>query len=172
MKEIPEDLVTDTWQAASALPPEQAHREMEKAGREQPELLAFVLGSVMDCGQEAQELAVYLYFVIHKIFKNAAKNRLRPITAAKIKRRLTQNEDHLSRIEGAHPRFVERAAALETRPQPFVVKYLVEAIVEAPECGDPVDLTDEESGTLFLVLKTVIDLLDEERERAGKKGKR
>lgn len=165
MSEIPEEIVSSTWQAVAAISEKQAHREIEKAGREQSELLAFVLGSVSDCRPQAQELAVYLYFVIYQIFKNATKRRLRPIMESQIERGISGNEERLARLEGAHPRFQERAALLEMSPQPFVVQYLVDAIIEAPEDEDPLELTEEESGTLFLVLKTVIDLLHEERER-------
>ena len=46
-------------------------------------------------------------------------------------------------------------------------RYMVEAIVEAPDdADDPVEMTAHESGTLFLVLKTAIDVLDGAREHA------
>lgn len=167
MDEISEEIVTGTWQEAAALSPAQARREMTRAGQEQPELLAFVLGSVYDCRAPAQELAVYLYFVIHRIFQNAAKARLRPIREAAIEKRVEENEGRLARLEAAHPRFQERAAALELSPQPFVVQYLVDAIMESSEGEDPVELSEEEMGILFLVLKTVIDLLHGEGETAG-----
>jgi hypothetical protein len=167
MDEISEETVTRTWQEASALSSAQARREMTRAGREQPELLAFVLGSVYDCRAPAQELAVYLYFVIHLIFQNAAKAPLRPIQAAAIEKRVEENEARLARLEAAHPRFQERAAVLEMSPQPFVVRYLVEAIMESSEIEDPVELSEEEMGILFLVLKTVIDLLHGEGETEG-----
>lgn len=166
MIEIPEELVTETWQAMSAMSSRQARREMGEAGREQPELLAFVLGSISDCSPQAQELGIYLYFVIHNIFRNASQQALNPVSAAKIEQRLAQNEARLERLESAHPRFLERAAHLEAMHQPFVVKYLVEAIMEAPEGGDPLELTDQESGSLYLVLKTAIDVLDEEMKSA------
>jgi uncharacterized protein (DUF1778 family) len=170
MSEISEELVTKTWQAMSSISPVQARMKMGEAGREQPELLAFVLGSVTECRPGAQELAVYLYFVIYRIFKNGAEQSLGPISAEKIELHLTRNEELLARLEPAHSRFLERAAQLETRAQPFVVKYLVDAIMEADEGEEPVELTEEESGTLYLVLKTAIDVLDEEMERVESVG--
>lgn len=169
MKEIPEDLVTRTWQAMSQLSSAQARREMAGIGRQQPELLAFILGSVMDCRPEVQELTVYLFSVIHKIFNQSTKKKLRPVTAAKIERRLTRNEEHLDRLTAAHPRFQERAAHQETGPQPHVVQYLMDAIMELPDEEEPIILTEEEIGTLYIVLKTAIDLLNDEWERAENK---
>lgn len=165
MSEISEDLVTRTWQGMSEISSAQARIEMGEAGREQPELLAFVLGSVSGCSPEAQELAVYLYFVIYKIFKLGAEQSLGTIPAERIELHLTRNEKLLERLEPAHTRFLERAAQLETRAQPFVVKYLVDAIMEAGEGEEAVQLSEEEGGTLYLVLKTTIDVLDEELAR-------
>ena len=49
----------------------------------------------------------------------------------------------------------------------------VEAIVEAPgDENDPVEMTAEESGTLLLVLKTAIDVLDDARPRLEAGGRR
>jgi hypothetical protein len=63
-------------------------------------------------------------------------------------------------LEVAHDRFFERIARVQVSSQPFVIKYVVDAIFEAPEDEDPVSLTDEDAGLLFLLLKTVIDVLD------------
>ena len=166
MSEIPEEFVTRTWRAMAEISSAQARKEMARAGREQPELLAFILGSIMDSRSEVQELGVYLYFVIHTMFKHSTEQDFRPITAEGIERRLSHNEELLDRLVAAHPKFRARAPHLESGPQPHVTKYLVDAILEAPDAGDPVRLTEEESRTLYLALKTAIDLLDEERERA------
>jgi hypothetical protein len=43
-----------------------------------------------------------------------------------------------------------------------VVKYVVDALMEEEEGEDAVALTEEQKGFLFLLLKTVIDVLDQE----------
>jgi len=45
--------------------------------------------------------------------------------------------------------------------QPHVMRYVVESLMETEGGPYPVELTEEEIGTLFLVLKTVIDVLDD-----------
>ena len=53
--------------------------------------------------------------------------------------------------------------------EPEVMRYVVEAVMEAgDDPDDPVELTEEEEGMLFLVLKTVVDLL----HKAGGRGRR
>jgi len=135
--------------------------EMTRVTHLQPELFAFVMELTEEHGLPAHELAIFLYVVILRAFAKTASGDIRPIRPAAIEKRLEENEALLARLDGAHPRFLERTALSEISKQPFVVKYLVEALVEAPYGEDPVELSEEEGGTLFLVLKTVIDVLDE-----------
>jgi hypothetical protein len=135
--------------------------EMTRATSQQPELFAFLMELTEGHGLPAHELAIFLYVVILRAFAKTASRDIRPIEPAAIQKRLEENEALLARLDGAHPRFLERMALSEISKQPFVVQYLVEALVDAPYGEDPVELSEEESGTLFLVLKTVIDVLDE-----------
>jgi len=63
-------------------------------------------------------------------------------------------------LEGAHDKFFERIARVQASAQPSVIKYVVETLLEAPEEGDPVVISDEDVGFLFLLLKTVVDVLN------------
>ena len=51
--------------------------------------------------------------------------------------------------------------ALQTSRQRYVVKYLVDALMEEDEGEDAVALTEGQKGFLYLLLKTVIDILDQ-----------
>lgn len=67
----------------------------------------------------------------------------------------------MERLEGAHDKFLDRTASVQTSKQPYVVEYVADALMEKDEGGDAVALTGEQKGFLFLLLKTVIDVLDE-----------
>jgi hypothetical protein len=41
------------------------------------------------------------------------------------------------------------------------MKYVTETLIEAPEEEDPVLLTEDDTGHLFLIFKTVVDVLNE-----------
>jgi hypothetical protein len=43
-----------------------------------------------------------------------------------------------------------------------VVKYVVDAVMEEDEGEDAVTLTEEQKGFLFLLFRTVIEVLDQE----------
>ena len=67
----------------------------------------------------------------------------------------------MERFEGTHERFLDRIAPLQTSREPYVAKYVVDALMEEDEGQEVLALTDEQKGLLFLLLKTVIDALDQ-----------
>lgn len=157
---IPEAVVEETWLEVGALSEIQARRHMDQIARSQPHLLAFVLGKTADLRTDAQQVAVYLFAVIHRMFGKTA-GRLTRAKPSEIDATCERNEAFLGKYEHARERFLEKAAGSMIFSQPFVMKYLVEALMETPEGDDPVVLSDEETGLIFLVLKTVVDILDE-----------
>jgi len=67
----------------------------------------------------------------------------------------------MERVEGAHEKFLDRIARAQTSRQPYVAKYVVDALMEEDEGEDALVLTEEQKGFLFLLLKTVIDVLEQ-----------
>ncbi len=166
MGQISQELVETIWKEVSDFSSGRTEKEFERAAQRQPDLLTFVSVFTEELSPEAHGLATYLFFVIQRIFEQGTKRRIRRVGGPQIERQLEQNEKMLARLEHAHPRFFERVALTEASKQPHVVQYLVEEIMEAADEEDPIDLTEEEEGTLFLVLKTVIDVLDQARRKA------
>jgi len=170
---IPAQVVESTWTEFASLGADQARRRAEATARAQPDLLAFVLALTEELSPSAQELAIYVYHVIWEVFRRSTPRKIRRVKAGAVERQWVQNSQELERLAGAHSRFFEKAARDKTASQPFVFRYMVEAIMEAGEDpDDPIELTKEEEGTLFLVLKTVIDLLHEQRARMGGRAQR
>jgi hypothetical protein len=66
----------------------------------------------------------------------------------------------MERLEGTNDKFLDRIADVQTSRQPYVVNYVVDALIEDDEGKDALVLTEEQKGFLFLLLKTVIDVLD------------
>ncbi len=166
MEPISESMVEETWQEVAAFSPRRAEREMNRTAKKQRHLISFIAAFTEDLSREAAELAFYMFFTIYRMFQKSSSGDIRRIRGDQVERSLDQNENLLGRLGGAHEKFVERVAQVEASRQPFVMKYLVETLVEAPEGEDPVFLTEEETGALFLVLKTVIDVLDQATEAA------
>ncbi len=161
MRVIPEALVEETWREVGGFAPDQAVQEMENLGKRQPDLVRFMLELSEDLGEEAHELAFYVFFVVYRMFEKDHGKKIRKIPATKIIKSFEANQDYLERLALAHERFLERVAETEFWEQPYVLKYVVEALMEAPENPDPVHLSEEQFGFIFLLLKTVIDVLQQ-----------
>jgi hypothetical protein len=160
MEYISEELVDETWQECAGFSPERTQDEMVKISKSQPNLLAFMMEFTKELDQEVQELGLYLFFVIYTIFKKDSKKRIKRISPENIIKCYAENEKSIRKLEGAHEKFFERMADRQFSQQPYVMKYLVDTLMEAPDEEDPINLTEDDIGYLFLLLKTVIDLLD------------
>jgi hypothetical protein len=160
MEPIPEAIVEKTWQEVAGFSPDRAKKEMMKIGNSQPELLAFVTESSKEMGQEVRELAIYMFLVVYRMFQKAHR-KIKKISSEEIIEGYEHNEGLMERLEGADEKFLDRIASVQTSRQPYVVKYVADALMEDDdEREDAVPLTEEQKGFLFLLLKTVIDVLD------------
>ena len=162
---ISEELTEEIWQEVSAFSPMRGAKEMEKLGREQPELLAFMLEFSEDFPQDVKELAIYMFVVVYRMFRKPYGKTIKGLSAEQIMAAYEKNEDLILSLEGAHEKFYDRIAGIQISGQPYVMKYVVDTLVEMPDEDDPIDLTDDDIGMLFLILKTVADLLNEATER-------
>ncbi len=160
MQIISEALVEETWEEVAGFSPPHGQNEMSKLGQEQPEILSFLVEFTKDLKQDVQELAIYIFFVVYRIFEKSSGKKIRKISADEIIECFESNEKLMEKLEGTHDKFLERITRTQILTQPYVMKYVVDTLMEAPEEEDPIHLTEEDTGYLFLLLKTVIDLLD------------
>lgn len=160
MEPVSEELVEETWQEVSGLTTDQIVKAMGRVSKSQPRLLDFMMEFVQDLDNEVKELAIYMFFVIVRIFQKSTPKTIKKISTQKIIKCYEKNEDLIQSLEGVHEKFFDRIARVQLSSQPWVMKYVVETLFEAPEEADPVELTEEDTGFLFLLFKTVVDLLD------------
>jgi len=156
---IPEALVEETWREMESWSDDDIRQLIKRITKTQGYLFVFVMESLKDLSVGAQELALYVFAMIQRMFWKAA-GRVRRARPREIEAAYERNEEFLGRFVNAHERFLERAAKSMDNPQPFVMKYLVEALMEAPTGKDPVALSEDETGEIFLILKTAIEVLE------------
>ena len=97
-----------------------------------------------------------MFFTIHSMFEKRY-GKVRKIKPREIMRAYERNQQDFEKLQGAHDKFLERRANIFQADQPFVMKYLVEALLERE---DPdLSLSEDDEGAIFLHLKTAIDLL-------------
>ena len=160
MKPIPEEIVEKTWKEVAGFSPLRANKEMMNIGNNQPELLAFVTELTKEMDQEVKELGIYMFFVIYRMFQKA-QGKIKRISSEGITECYKHNESLMERLEEAHEKFLNRVASIQISRQPYAMKYVVDALMEEEEGEDALTLTEEQKGFLFLLLKTVIDVLDQ-----------
>ena len=162
MSVIEDSVVDAVGQEVSAIPPSRIPIEMGRASREQPELLAFILGSTEGMGPAVSELAGFIYFVIWRVFRRESRGKMKKVSAGAIQRKLEENEEALAKFDETDPQTIDDALVARLTPQPGIFRYMVEAITGAEEDeNEPVVMAPEEKGALVLLLKTAIDTLDD-----------
>ncbi len=169
MKPIPEELVEKISKKISSIKPLEANEEIQKVGQLQPDLVAFVMDSTEGLNPEAQELAIYLFFVVYRIFQ-ASGAKIRKVSYGEIDEFFEQNETLFEDAESADPLADSLSDPLKIFPvliQPYLMRYLSEALPEEEASG----VNEEEKGVIFLVLKTVIEVLDQAASPRSKAAK-
>ena len=125
---------------------------MIKIGNSQPELLAFVTELTKEMDQEVKELGIWMFLVVHRMFQKA-HGKIKKISSEEIIKCYEHNEGLMERLEGADEKFLDRIASVQTSRQPYVVKYVVDALMEEDEGEEALALTEEQKGSSSSCLK-------------------
>ncbi len=70
---IDEETVESTWREVAQTEPRKAHKLIIQLSRKQPALPAFIMARTSELSTAAQELAVYMFVVIHRMFEKRGK---------------------------------------------------------------------------------------------------
>ncbi|MBW1703523.1 MAG: hypothetical protein JRJ69_16015 [Deltaproteobacteria bacterium] len=160
MEPIPEELVEETWQEFAGFSRVGIQKETVKVNKNQPNLVAFMMEFTQDLDQEVRELAIYMSYVICRMFQKSSKKGLKRISPEEIISYYEKTERLIESLEGTDEKFLERIAEVQLSGQPYVMKYVLETLMEAPEEEEPIALTEEDIGYLFLLFKTLVDVID------------
>jgi len=158
MDPLSEGFVEKTWQQVAKFTPDRANKEMIAMGKNQPDLLAFLMAYTDDLQQDVKELAIYIAFVVYKMFLDSS-GKIPIISSKKIMAMYDKNTSLIESMEGTHEKFIDRIASVQISKQPYVMKYVLDALMEEAE-EDGIDLTEEDIGSLLILFKTEIEVLD------------
>jgi hypothetical protein len=159
MDTLSEGFVEKTWRQVAEFNPDRANKEMTAMGKNQPDLLAFLMAYTDDLHQDVRELAIYIAFVVYKMFLDSS-GKIPKISGKEIMARYDKNTRFVESLEGADEKFIDRIANIQVSKQPYVMKYVLEALMEDAE-EDGMNLTEEDIGSLFMLFKTEIEVLDQ-----------
>jgi hypothetical protein len=157
-KIVPEKVVEAAWLEIAEMSEDQARLHMQDLSRRQPALLAFVTAFSEDLSKDGAELAIYLFVVIVHTFEMYFGRRLQNVGPSRIDSTHERSVNMLDRLTDADERWLERAAVAQSEKQPWVWKYVVESLFEPDD--EEIDLSEEDQGSVAIIMSTVIDALD------------
>ena len=160
MKPISSEIVEKIWKEMGAMSVQSAPRMIEAMQKEQPVVLAYLMAvgkAVLN--RDEQELLLYLGTVIWRIMLQGDKS-LTQITPEVLDKAEDKNMKMLEYLEKeTEAEFIDTVEkTIENYPQPEVLKYVVEALMEREDDGTLI--RDESKGMMLIYLKTVIDCFD------------
>lgn len=158
---ISAETVTQTWERMAVTPADQAQQMVEQMSEEQPVILAYLLAMSEQPPFNSHEgqIVFYIGMVVWQIMQQSTK-RLRKVTPTQLEQAEKANETFLETLSSDTEAdfFSATKAMLETYPEPEVLGYITEALLDE-EDYDPDDppIRDENRGLAFLYLKIVLD---------------
>lgn len=156
---ISEQLVEKTRQKILSYKKEKSALEFTRLCERQPDLANFITEFTQDQKQETIERCMLIFFVICRIFENSVANQIDPISFDEIETIFEKNEALVVNMKSVHERFFERITKVRLLNQPFVMKYLIESLME--EEKNKYKLSKKETGYLFFLLITIMDVFDD-----------
>jgi len=159
MKAVSARVVEKTWREMAGLTPAQGRELVTRMADEQPVILAYLTTVDQDIlNQDERELLFYLGMVVWQMM---SKGKTPPpkVTIEGLDKAEEANLEMLRSLASAPEEESGSAMAriLTEYGQPEILRYVVEAIVEAVENNE---IREESSGILMMNLKTVIDSLN------------
>jgi len=158
---IENEIVESVWQQVATYDAEQASQGMDELRANQAQLIEYVLVTLDGMGEETLETAIYIMYVVCSIFERASSTQLKLITNDEILSTHQSNQQLRLTPNPSARAFHEKYGSLEQTRQPYVTRYVIDALVEEDEGEDPVNLTQDQISSVYLILRTVIDVLDE-----------
>jgi len=156
---ISEEIVTQTWQKIGQTTEYEAPLIVQQMQEEQPVALSFLISlDDMPFNQNEREIIMYLGLIVWQIMRQSERP-LRKVTRNKLRRAEEANIEWLERMETAKEAdfFGSIQVMLATYPEPEVLRYILEAIMEESEDPDDILVRDEYTGLAFLHLKILLD---------------
>lgn len=160
MKPISADVVEKTWEKMAGMSAQEGPKLINRMTKEQPLILAYLMAAGGDIlNRDERELLLYLGVTIWQIMLQG-DTPLSEITDEILDEVEESNMKMLEYLEGEpETDFIDTVEKMiGSYPQPEVLRYVVEALMEVQEEGALI--RDENTGLMMIYLKTVIDCFD------------
>ncbi len=131
--------------------------EAERFNREQPLLASFLSAFTSELPREAQDLTLYLAYLVWRIFEEGGK-RVHRVSATVILHEIQENWRFVERfVQLSRSEIGGYLSELDFLAQPHILDYVASSILEE---GRQSKIAEHHLGYMIFVLKTVLDSLD------------
>lgn len=160
MDSISAEIVAETWQRISQLSLDEAPQMTLDFREEQPIIFDYLLAfDDLPFNQHERELIFYIGLIVWQMMRQS-KRQLYKVTRRKMEKADKATYDSIEvMMSDSEADFVSATMTmLENYPEPEVLRYIVETIMDEDEYEpDDPPIRDEYRGLAFLHLKTVLD---------------
>ncbi|MCA9214885.1 MAG: hypothetical protein KDB27_17560 [Planctomycetales bacterium] len=159
MQCVEQDIVEAALTTTAKLDPDCAAEAMMAFANSQPDIFAFEMAFTEELRDEVREIMIYLLFVVYRAFEMTATEPIPKIDSDDIVATYEENQEFVVGLDEHDESSFEQLAQSETANQPNLFVYITEALVDE-NSEDDIELDDQEFGEIFMILKTVIDVVD------------
>ena len=166
MEVVDQYLVEETWQEVAMYHTQKMISEGKRMAKLRPDLVGFMIEFSKDLNQDARELALYIAYVIFRMFEKAGYPS-KALSPERIVKLYDENLDWIEKMTVMDDRFIARRIQNQKEfQQKYVFQYVLQILFEMDENDEEIfigdetpdaNISDEERGYTFVLLKTVID---------------
>ena len=136
---------------------EALEEEFDGFFRTQSEICDFVVDLTSTSSQRVRELTLYLSYVVYKALAEDGGGYGGAITSERIAAACRESEEWIQHLAEMEETEIHSAPLSTVGEEPYLIGFVITEVHDAIEDG--LDLKEEEKGTVFFVLKTVIRAL-------------
>ena len=142
---------------------EQMAKEFDRFFRAQPAICEFIVDLTHESGQRIQELSLFLSYMVFKTIQASEAGFDRIVSPEDIEAAYRETESWMTSVSQAETDELQDAVAvsLHRDTEPHLLQYIISELNEPME--DDEELSDEEKGEVFFILKTVISTISKRR---------
>jgi len=141
-------------------------QEFQRFFQEQPTVCEFVVDLTHESGQQIQELALFLAYMIFKAVQVGGGD-VALVTRDALEAAYRESESWIDRLSGADGPELQAAlaASFNKDTEPYLLQYVISELNQPLEDGSELD--DNGKGEVFFLLKTVISSLTHKENTIG-----
>ena len=136
-------------------------REFNVFFQDQSEICEFVMDLTSASSQSVRELTLYLSYVTYKVLAEGGGSG-KKITSERITEACRESEEWIQNLAELEETEIPSTSLSTMGDEPYLIGFVINEVHDAIEDG--LDLREEEKGTVFFVLKTVIRTLTQDSD--------